>query len=264
MRSSSLSVTVYSLAVDLFHARGGIIGANEASVGMLQCTAPKTARGLFVYLRDLIAALLRRWRFVVVGVLLTAIIGAGLAFLIPASYVAKTSMVLLPPVSVVGAGGNPFLFLGGLGQALDVLTENLGSDTVRERIEEAHPGAKFAVSADTSTTGPILIIESNAASADEALAVTQEVADQAPVSLASLQSKLSVPERSRITMAEVAVDAEPEVDQKNRIQSIVAVAIVGLFATLLLAGYRDNRIASRRSQSTSAATPDGPSARIDS
>jgi uncharacterized protein involved in exopolysaccharide biosynthesis len=216
-----------------------------------------------VYLRDLIAALLRRWRFVVAGVVITAIICTGLGFLIPASYVAKTSLVLLPPVSVVGAGGNPFLFLGGLGQALDVLTENLGSDTVRERIEDAHPGAKFAVSADTSTTGPILVIQATATSADEALAVTQEVAAQAPVSMASLQSKLSVPERSRITMAEVAVDAEPDVDQKNRIQSIVAVAIVGLFATLLLAGYRDSRIASRRSQSVTATTPDRPPARTD-
>lgn len=216
-----------------------------------------------MYLRDLIAALLRRWRFVVAGVVITAIICVGLGFLVPASYVAKTSLVLLPPVSVVGAGGNPFLFLGGLGQALDVLTENLGSDGIRERIEDEHPGAKFAVSADTSTTGPILIIVGTAASADEASAVTQEIAAQAPVSLASLQSKLSVPERSRITMAEVAVDDEPEADQKNRIQSIVAVGIIGLFATLLLAGYRDSRLASRRSQSASATTPDRPPARTD-
>jgi hypothetical protein len=199
-----------------------------------------------VYLRELTAMLLRRWLLVFTGLLITAGFATFAAFTVPVSYVAHSSLVLLPPAAVVGKGGNPFLYLGGLGQALDVLTRKLNADEFSAPLSAAHRGVEFLVFADTTSSGPILVVESTGPTPASTAALMNEVVSDAPDALTSLQSSLSVPYDSRITMATVAVDREPKVDQKTRIQAVSAIAAAGLIGTVLLAGYRDGRLRARR------------------
>ncbi|MHC5797836.1 hypothetical protein ACVXZ4_16945 [Lacisediminihabitans sp. FW035] len=199
-----------------------------------------------MYLRDLAASLLRRWPVVLVGLLVTAGMCVGLAYVVPASYVARTSMVLLPPSTVVGAGGNPYLYLGGLGQALDVLTRKLNADEISLPIKKSYPDTEFTVSGDSSTTGPIIIVEASAPTAATARAVMNAVVDAAEPAMDSLQSGLDVPDKARITVSAFAVDQAPTPDLKTRIQVVGAVGALGLILTLLTAAFVDGRILARR------------------
>jgi len=196
-------------------------------------------------LRDLTAILARRWLVVLGGLLVTAGLCAGLVTQVPVSYVARSSLVLLPPSLVVGEGGNPYLYLGGLGQALDVLIRKLNADEFTKPVEDAHPGSEFVVFADTSTSGPILVIEGTGATSADALAVMNDAARLTPDTLLTLQTSLAVPENALITITPVAVDEKPTIDAKNRIQAAGAAAAVGVVLTLLLAVRRDGRLAAR-------------------
>jgi uncharacterized protein involved in exopolysaccharide biosynthesis len=199
-----------------------------------------------MYLRDLAASLLRRWPIVLVGLLVTSGICVGLAYVVPASYIARTSMVLLPPSTLVGKDGNPYLFLGGLGQALDVLTRKLNADEISEPIKKSYRNTEFTVARDSSTTGPIIIVEASAPTAASARAAMNAVVDAAEPAMESLQSELNVPDNARITVSAFAVDQTPTPDLKTRIQVVGAVGALGLIVTLLLAAFVDGRILARR------------------
>lgn len=199
-------------------------------------------------LRDLTAIVLRRWLFVLSGLLLTAGLCIGLVFAVPVSYTALSTLVLLPPTTVVGAGGNPYLYLGGLEQALDVLTRKLNANEFSKPLEKAHPEAEFLAYADTSTSGPILVLEASGPEKASLVSLMTTAVSQVPDELRTLQTSLSVPTRSRITVAPVAVGEKPLVDFKDRIQIVAAAAAAGLMATLLLAGYRDGRVRARRAR----------------
>lgn len=60
-----------------------------------------------MYLRDLVASMIRRWYFIVTGVLLTGVLGFLAFSFVPVTYQASGSVLLLPPKSSVGARGNP-------------------------------------------------------------------------------------------------------------------------------------------------------------
>ncbi|TFD52133.1 hypothetical protein E3T55_07040 [Cryobacterium frigoriphilum] len=196
-------------------------------------------------LRDLTHILLRRWLLVLLGLLVTGGACYGLFLTVPVTYVARTSLVMLPPATVV-QGGNPFLYLGGLGQALDVLTRKINADEVVKPIEDAFPESEFIAMADSSTSGPILLVEGTGPTAADALAVTEAAVSAAPGALSSLQTSLSVPDPARITLAPLSIDEKPTVNFRSRVQAIGATAAVGLIATLLLAAYRDGRVRVRR------------------
>ncbi|MFC5931581.1 hypothetical protein D6T64_06425 [Cryobacterium melibiosiphilum] len=196
-------------------------------------------------LRDLTHIVFRRWLLVLLGVLVTGGVCYGLFTTVPVSYVARTSLVMLPPATVV-QGGNPFLYLGGLGQALDVLTRKINADEVAKPIEASYPDAAFTAMADSATSGPILLVEGTAPTAADALAVTEAAVNAAPGALSSLQTGLSVPAPARITLEPLSVDEKPTVNFRNRVQAIGAAAAAGLIATLLLAAYRDGRVRARR------------------
>jgi hypothetical protein len=155
-------------------------------------------------------------------------------------------MVMLPPASIVGKDGNPYLYLGGLGQAVDVLTRRLNADAISNPIKRDYPDAEFTVANDSSTTGPIIIIEASAPSKAIARTVMDTVVDSAEPALESLQNDLSVPTKSRITISAFAVDQDPLPDLKTRIQVVGAAGALGLILTLLLAVFVDGRIMARR------------------
>jgi len=205
-----------------------------------------------MYLRDLKASLLRRWYLVVLGLLLTAGLCAAAYKVVPATYQAEASVVLLPPSISVVEGGNPYLYLGGLGQALDVLTRALQSDNAQKPITEAHPDATYTALPDRTTTGPILLVTVEGPTSEETLATLQAILDSVPPALANLQEQLAIPAGSRITSMNLAVDDEPTKIQKDRTRALLAAAAVGLVGTILLTGLLDGLLTSRRTRKQDA------------
>lgn len=189
----------------------------------------------------------RRWYVALPGVLI--VVGLCLyAFpRVPVSYSASSSMILLPPDTVTEEG-NPYLFLGGLGPAQDVLVRRVNADIVRGPIAGEFPVADYTVFADKSSSGPIIAIEGTAPTADAALQIIRAVDDAVPIALTEMQTELGVPSDARITLSIISVDSKATVDSSTRTQVVVIVAALGLGATLLLTGLTDSLILARRSR----------------
>jgi hypothetical protein len=208
-----------------------------------------------MYVRDLLASSLRRWYLVLLGLLVTALLCALAHSAVPVSYSASGSMLLLPPSSSVGKRGNPYLYLGGLSQALEVLSARLNAESYRKPIESAHSQVVVQTAPDTSTTGPILLVTTVGPDAGETLGVTQEVMDAVPGALVGLQDSLSVPPASRITVMVLTPASSPTADAKTQTRALLALAGAGLAATILLTGLIDGALLGRSSRRRKGATP---------
>lgn len=199
-----------------------------------------------MYIRDLVASMVRRWYFLAAGLVLTAAL-CFLAFrLAPVTYESTGSVLLLPPKSSVGSRGNPFLYLGGLGQAAEVLTARLNAAEVRVPLETAHPDATFEIGPDPTTTGPILTVTVESTSREDSLATTTAALAAVPSTLTTLQTELAIPQGSQITVMALTVIDEPEMVVKTRNRAVIAVAGLGIAGTVLLTGFLDGLVGARR------------------
>lgn len=207
----------------------------------------------------LLAGLGRRWYIAVPGVAIALWLCLYAFERVPVSYAARSSMILLPPDTVT-EGGNPYLFLGGLAPALDVLVRRVDADIVRGPIEDEFQVANYIVFADKTTSGPIIAIEGTAPTAGDALQITRAVDDVVPTALAEMQTELGVPEGARITLSTVSVDKKATMDSSTRTQAVVVIAALGLGGTLLLTGLVDSLMLTRRSRidARKAATESSP------
>ncbi len=199
-----------------------------------------------MFLHDLGWGLLRRWYFVVLGVVLTACGAFFLTTVVPPTYQGTARIVLLPPTSLVTADGNPFLFLGGLEQALGVLSVRLSSGAVGDEILQGHPGTAYVVEKDPISPGPILLITTEGESPKSTLKVLDGVLQVVPENLESLQDQLTIPPASRITAMTVVRENEPKIVLKNQLRAVLGGVAVGLSLTVLLTGILDRLLSSRK------------------
>ncbi|TIC79531.1 hypothetical protein E8D34_20370 [Nocardioides sp. GY 10113] len=191
------------------------------------------------------SSLVRRWYVLLVGVALTAAGCYVASTSVSESYESTSSALLLPPPSLVGDKGNPFLYLGGLSAARDVLTARLNSEPVRAPIVEDYPGVSLTIAADTTTAGPIVLVMTEGGSADDATEVARRVLEEIPVELAELQDELEVPDRSRITTMDLTGAAEATSSRKDQIKAIAVVMVGGLAVSVLLVGVIDGWLLAR-------------------
>lgn len=199
-----------------------------------------------MYLRDLSRSLARRWYFVVAGLVVLAGLGLATYTQVPPTYAATANAMLLPPASTVEPGGNPYLYLGGLGQALDVVSRSLNSSTTRGPIEAANPSGTYNTYPDTNTSGPILVIDSTASTAEATLAILDAALATVPTELAGLQTQLGVAPSAQITSLTLTVDQEAATVGKGRLRAVVAVVAVGTAALALLIGMLDSLLLDRQ------------------
>jgi len=214
-----------------------------------------------VYLSDLLRSLGRRWYVVLIGLLATGVLSVGALRLVPVQHVATSSLLLLPPTNTVGAGGNPYLALGGLQAAADVLSRALGDDTVSERIAPVGGPATYTVASDHTTSGPILYIEVTDSTDAGAVATLGEVIDAAPGILRKLQSDVGAPTESLMSVETITRDTISTPQNKSQQRAVILVAVVGLAGTVLgtnllnsLLVRRSTRAAQRRSSSRAPGT----------
>lgn len=209
-----------------------------------------------MFLGDLGSALRRYWYIVLIGAVVTTLLGAVTFASVSPTYTSRANVILLPPESSVGPAGNPYLYLGGLTEALDVLVRTLNADDTSRHITD--DGGQYLVVRDQSTTGPIILLEATGESADESVGTLEEVLDVLPPTLDELQADLDVPESSRITAQLLTIDEDAEVSDQSRIQAAGAVVGAGLATTVLLTGLvtglRDRHRRPRR-HGRRAATP---------
>jgi hypothetical protein len=173
----------------------------------------------------------RRWYLTVVGLLLTVAICLIGSAVVKPTYEATASILLLPPATSVGAGGNPYLQLGGLTQVVDVLSRALATRDMSSRITAADPKGEYTAAADVTTRGPILLLTATAPTSAGSLLVLDTLIRQAPTTLTGLQTDLNIAARSQITSMVLIRDSEATPIQKTRIRVLVAIAALGVVLT---------------------------------
>lgn len=191
---------------------------------------------------DLIRTCLKRWYIIVLGF---ALVGAGGFWVYqntPVSYEVTGSVVLIPPRDSVLVGDNPYLYLGGLEQALGVLSVRMMSSEVMDPLSERFPDTEYTLGKDITTTGPIMSITIVGSDEIHTLEALTNVIELVPQQMASLQDSLDVPEGSRITTQTLAADVKPEVLTKERTRMVAMVGAAGLTAVLLFTALFDRMI----------------------
>lgn len=194
---------------------------------------------------EILAQLRRRWWLVLVGVLATGAMAYGTTLAVAAQYTAQSSLVLIPPRTTADAPANPFLAIGGLNPAADVLVRALNVGTFHDEHTPAGSSLKYTVSRDTNASGPLLVVDASAPTPQGVMQLLDQVVNQAPVTLAQLQKDVGVQDSVAIRITEVARVAAPTKDTKSQTRALLVVVVFGLAATVLLVRLVDT-IVSRR------------------
>lgn len=211
-------------------------------------------------LSDTLRTLLRRWYIVLLGLLLTAGLGWGVYRAVPATHEATASILLMPSDVMVGDAGNPYLYLGGMRDVLDVLVRRSDSEQIHEATLAAFEGSDYRVEPDATTQSPIVVITVQSPSPEDAIALLQTVMATVDSTLVTMQDELALPPTNRIQLRELVVDTTASVDTGTGRQAAIVAVGAGLLGTLLLTGTVDRIIVRRRArhsmtESDAPATP---------
>ncbi|MBX0299441.1 hypothetical protein K2F54_05565 [Cryobacterium sp. 1639] len=194
---------------------------------------------------DTLRGLWRRWYIVIPGMLLTAAAAAGAWSMIPPGYERSSTQLLIPGALSMPDGANPYLFLGGLSPAADVLVRAVGSENTRNELVADYPDVEIEILRDTSTAGPVILIAVTAASDGDAREVLELLVDRTGTVLDELQETENIRAENRVTLLPITVDSQSVLDQRSRFIAVAATGLVGMTLTLLLAGLAEGWSASR-------------------
>jgi ElaB/YqjD/DUF883 family membrane-anchored ribosome-binding protein len=197
-------------------------------------------------LSNLLKNLARRWYLVLAGLLVTT----GLCFFsyaaVPPTYERAASVLLLPGEQTIPAGGNPYLYLGSLGQASDILVAAVNASSVRNDILLGHPATDISMVRDPASSGPLLSISASGQDNAAVTAVLERALTAIPKALSELQTQASVPATARITSLQLTTDPTSVLIRKNQFQAVGVVAAAGTVLTLLIVGFVDGLLLSRQ------------------
>ncbi|MET1044814.1 MAG: hypothetical protein ABWX59_11945 [Microbacteriaceae bacterium] len=188
---------------------------------------------------DTLRGLLRRWYIVFPGILLAAAVAAGAWYAISPGYERSATQLLLPGADSLPEGANPYLFLGGLVPAADVLVRAVGSENVLAEVVEEHPGVEIEITRDITTAGPVILITVTAGSDAAAEKVLELLVERTESTLEQLQKVESIEVENRVTVLPLTVDTQSVLQQRTRLLATAGAGLGGVVLTLLLAGLVD-------------------------
>lgn len=184
-------------------------------------------------LRTLGRAMLRRWYALIAGLLAVGGLSYYLYGVVPVDYKTTGSVVLLPSAESVGNGGNPYLFLTGLGQAMDVLSRRMSAPDVMARLTNGQRHSTYTAVPDVTSGSSILVVTVSSGSSADAEATMAAILGDVPSELEAMQDELKVPTASRISSMQVAEPTAPVVNSKPRLQATAAAGAAGLLLVIL-------------------------------
>lgn len=195
-----------------------------------------------MHLADTLRSLLRRWYIFLLGLLLSAGLGYGAYSVIQPTYEAESSLLLMPPSEIVGDHGNPYLFLGGMNEALDVLVRRSNAPEAVTAIEEQFSDVKVSSGADRTTSSPIIIVSISGPAEPDVLKALDAGRTTVIRNLESMQNELDVPREMRITTKDLVLANEAEANRKMAIQLAILVTAASSVGTLMFTGFIDGQL----------------------
>ena len=209
-------------------------------------------------LADTLRGLVRRWYIVVPGLLLAVAAALGAFSQISPAYERSATRLLLPGLGTVPEGAtNPYLFLGGLTQATDVLVRAVGGDETVGELVAAHEGMEVAVTRDPTSSGPVIQLTVTADSDAEAAMALDVLIEQSTETLERLQTEQNVRPVDRITLTTLTASTEGALQQRTRIVISAAAGLAVGVLTLAVASLVDGLARRKRARAGGGARDDG-------
>jgi hypothetical protein len=194
----------------------------------------------------------RHWYITLAGLVVTVLL-CGVAYkAFPVTYQAKADVLVLPAQKSVGTGGNPYLELGGIQQAAEVLVSAMSDSTATDAVQAKGGLGGYSVAIDPRTSAPLLLITGNGKSPASALTTLQAVISIADPTLLRLQQAINVPSGYLITTKVVTVDGTATAVRKSQIRGIIAAGAAGIALTLLMVALLSRLIERRRARRLAA------------
>ncbi len=200
-------------------------------------------------------ALLRRWYLTVGGGVLAVALTVFIVGQIGPTYKAEGTVLMFPPATTIQNGttvetqGNPYLLLGGLSQARDIVLRTMKSKTISDAFTKRQPNAEYTVNPDFTTSGPIIVIDVTSHSSTDSVKGLADAVNTVPGVLNSMQSGLGLPASGYITSRVLTVDTKPQVVRSSQIRSGIVVGALVLLVTLLLLALLDGLLEARKERS---------------
>ena len=188
---------------------------------------------------DMLGALRRRWYVLVAGLIVAGLAAYGVWTIVKVEYTRTATQLMLPGPGTIPEDANPFLFVGGLSQAADVLVRKMGSPDVLGPVEREFDGVQIVVTRDPLSSGPVLLTSVTSQSDDDAAAAVQELVQLTESTLKDIQRVENIPTSDRITLVTLTTDDEGVVEQKSRLIAAGAAAAGIAALTLLLVALID-------------------------
>jgi len=205
--------------------------------------------------------MVQRWYFTLIGLLITVTLCGLAALAVPVKYQAKAQILVLPPHTSVGTGGNPYLALGGLQAASDVLARAMSDGKTFQLLRSEGITGTYTVARDLTTSGPILLVAADDSTPEGALSTLNGILAQAAPRLAALQDDLNVPQNTRLTSNVFTQDTAASTQRKSQIRAVLVGFAGGVFLTIMLVSAADSVLTRRRRRRAAARSaapgPDG-------
>lgn len=192
----------------------------------------------------------RRWLILVVGLILAMGSSLGVWAIVHPTYERSATLLLLPGKGSLPSGSqNPFLFLGGLTFAADIVVRATGSENVQHQLEIDHPGASIEVIRDPTTAGPVIRITVTGTSSEESDVVLNLLTDEAATVLHNLQAAENIGPSQQITTVVVTKDDHAVTGNRMRIALSGAAGLMVVGLSVLVASTLEGLSTRRGSKS---------------
>lgn len=197
-------------------------------------------------LSNFLNSLARRWYLLLGALTLTASLCLLAYSAVPPTYERAASVLLLPGTQTIPTGGNPYLYLAGLGQASEVLVAAMNASSVRQDIRLDYPSTEVSVARDPASSGPLIAVSVSGPSDAAVTAVLERALTAIPETLSTLQTEAGVSDTARIDSLQLTSDPTSMLVRKNQYQAVVIVAAGGIVLSLLGVGFVDGLLLSRQ------------------
>lgn len=201
---------------------------------------------------------------VLLGIALTGILATAVTHLVPARYVSSATVLVYPSGKSIPKGGNPFLFLGGVAYARDVLLKVVNADSTRADLLSARSNADYEATLDVTSSAPMIMVTATAGTPAASLSLLNAVIDQLPAELQESQDEADTPPESRLETVVLVRDTDTRTVTKSQTRALlaaIALGVGGTFTALAGAEAWNRRRAARRSVDRIRPTGDTPTHR---
>ncbi|WP_417563749.1 hypothetical protein [Microbacterium sp.] len=189
---------------------------------------------------DTLRGLLRRWYIVVPGLILAVVMAFGAFTVVKPGYERTATQLLLPGEGTVPAGTtNPYLFLGGLTQAADIVARVMNSQQGIGAVAEKYPGIEVTVVRDPVMAGPVISTTVTAQSDADAGAALDELIATTTRVLHDLQIEQKVKTVDQMSITTLTQDQKSTLQQKSRFMITAGVGLAIIVLTLIVASLVD-------------------------